>query len=252
VSSDVYFYNAGNDFWNIWKLDPKRGLGIQQVARQLGFGQPTGIELGEAAGRIPDPAWKTAFANQNYKTATEKQANAIWYPADNIFAAVGQGDDFVTPLQLANAYACFANGGTLWTQYVAQVVTNPTTNRTVEQYTPKLRGKITIDANTYSQMAAGFLGAVADKAGTAYQAFQGLPIRVAGKTGTAQIAGKGPTALFASYFPANAPTYAVVAVVEQGGHGAQTAAPIVRQVIEAINHLPPTAIPTGNGATGKD
>src|SRR5207245_7071772 len=53
VSSDVYFYNAGNDFWKIWKLDLQRGLGIQHVASQLGFGQPTGIELGDAAGRIP-------------------------------------------------------------------------------------------------------------------------------------------------------------------------------------------------------
>src|SRR5204863_147357 len=100
VSSDVYFYNAGNDFWKIWKLDPQRGLGIQHVASQLGFGQPTGIELGDATGRIPDPAWKAAFANANYKTAQAKHEHAIWYPADNIFASVGQGDEFVTPLPL--------------------------------------------------------------------------------------------------------------------------------------------------------
>ena len=56
--------------------------------------------------------------------------------------------------------------------------------------------------------------------------------------------------MFASYFPVGNPQYAVVAVVEQGGHGAQTAAPIVRQVIEAINHIPPTPIPTNS--TGRD
>jgi penicillin-binding protein 2 len=250
VSSDVYFYNAGNDFWKIWKLDPQRGLGIQHVAGQLGFGQPTGIELGDAAGRVPDPAWKAAYANANYKTAQARQENAIWYPADNIFAAVGQGDDFVTPLQLANAYACFANGGTLWTPHVGQVVTNPMTKQVVERYAARARGKIDIPPYTYSQIAGGFAGAVSDKAGTAYLPFQGLFVPVAGKTGTAQIKGKGPTSLFASYFPVGNPQYAVVAVVEQGGHGAQTAAPIVRQVIESINHLPPTPIPTKS--TGKD
>ena len=62
---------------------------------------------------ISDPAWKSAYAHANYKTKKEQDDNSRWYPADNIFAAVGQGDDFVTPLQLANAYAAFANGGTL-------------------------------------------------------------------------------------------------------------------------------------------
>src|SRR5439155_6416925 len=77
VSSDVYFYNAGNDFWRIWKPDPQRGLGIQHVAGQLGFGQPTGIEVGDAAGRVPDPAWKAAYAHANYKTAKAKREDAI-------------------------------------------------------------------------------------------------------------------------------------------------------------------------------
>jgi penicillin-binding protein 2 len=250
VSSDVYFYNAGNDFWNIWKLDPQRGLGIQQVANQLGFGKPTGIEIGDAAGRIPDPTWKAAFAKANYKSAQEKRDHAIWYPADNIFAAVGQGDDFVTPLQLANAYACFANGGTLWTPHVGQAVTDPMTKKAISVTAPKSRGKIAIGQYTYQQMAAGFAGVVSDKTGTANQPFQGLFVPVAGKTGTAQIPGKGPTSLFASYFPVDNPQYAVVAVVEQGGHGAQTAAPIVRQVVESIYHLPSTPISTK--LTGKD
>jgi penicillin-binding protein 2 len=97
-----------------------------------------------------------------------------------------------------------------------------------------------------SQISAGFDGVVADPTGTAYDAFRGLPIAVAGKTGTAQITGKGPTSLFASYFPVDNPQYAVVAVVEEAGHGAQIAAPIVRQVIESLNKppLPPTPIPT--------
>ncbi len=107
-------------------------------------------------------------------------------------------------------------------------------------------------------MAAGFEGVVSDPSGTAYDAFRGLSLAgpvVAGKTGTAEIANQGATpigstSVFASYFPASNPQYAVVAMVEQGGHGSQIAAPIVRQVIESIQGLPITPVPTHS--TGKD
>ena len=256
VSSDVYFYTAANDFWGIWNAgDQQRGLGIETVARELGFGKKTGIELGEAAGRIPDPAWKTAFAEANYKKGSQELHYAsIWYPADIIHAAVGQGDDFVTPLQLANAYATFANGGTVWTPHVDGSVVDPMTKKTISTYAPKSRGTVAIDPYTRAQMVAGFTGAVASPLGTAYPAFQGsaIPGGVAGKTGTADVQNKASTSLFAAYTPIAAPEYAVVAVVEEGGHGAQISAPIVRQVIESIYGQPATPIPTGNGTTGKD
>jgi penicillin-binding protein 2 len=256
VSSDVYFYTAANDFWSIWNAgDKQRGLGIQSVAGELGFGKKTGIELDEAAGRIPDPTWKTAFANANYKKGSQELHYAsIWYPADNIHAAVGQGDDFVTPLQLVNAYASFANGGTLWTPHVDGSVIDPMTRKTVSAYAPKALGTVAIDPYTRSQMLAGFTGAVSDPAGTAYPAFQGsfIPGGVAGKTGTADVQNKASTSLFAAFTPIDNPQYAVVAVVEQGGHGAQIAAPVVRQVIEALYNQPATPIPTGNRTTPKD
>jgi penicillin-binding protein 2 len=257
VSSDVYFYNAGNLFWNLWRVGDPRGLGIQTVAGQLGFGKPTGIELGESTGRIPDPAWVVAFANANYKKGTQPWLDhSTWYPGNNVNAAVGQGDDVVTPLQLANAYACFANAattggvGTLWTPHVEQAVINPMTNTPISTYKPQPRGSVNIGSYTYAQMAAGFAGVVSDPTGTANLAFKGLFATASGKTGTAQVTGKGPTSLFASYFSAKGHEYAAVAVVEQGGHGAQTAAPIVRQVIEAMNGLPIT--PITKSAPGKD
>jgi penicillin-binding protein 2 len=249
VSSDVYFYNAGNLFWEKWYAgDQHTGLGIQQVASQLGFGRMTGIELNEAPGRVPDPAEKKALSYAINKTPQAKYENSLWNPGDNVNAAIGQGDDLVTPLQLADAYATFANAsenndtGILWTPHVAEDVIDPVTKKVVRVIRPKARGTITIDPFVYSQIAAGFWGAVNDSSGTAYQAFRGLFVNVAGKTGTAQVFGKGPTSLFASYFPADKPKYVVVAVVEQGGHGAETAAPIVRQVIEAMNGIKPTPI----------
>lgn len=257
VSSDVYFYNAGNLFWQRWYAgDQQTGLGIQQVASQLGFGHNTGIELNESEGRIPDPAEKKALSYAINKTPEEKYQNSLWNPGDNVNAAIGQGDDLVTPLQLADAYATFANAatagghGTLWTPHVAEQVVDPMTKKVVQFIRPKARGSISIDPFVYSQIAAGFSGAVHDPKGTAYDAFRGLFVNVAGKTGTAQVAGKGPTSVFASYFPADNPQYAVIAVVEQGGHGAETAAPIVRQVIDVMNGLPPTPIPTGS--SGRD
>jgi penicillin-binding protein 2 len=124
------------------------------------------------------------------------------------------------------------------------------TKRVVRFIRPKARGTITIDPFAYSQIAAGFSGAVNDPSGTAYDAFRGLFANVAGKTGTAQVIGKGPTSLFASYFPADNPQYVIVAVVEQGGHGAETAAPIVRQVIEVMNGI--NATPITRSQVGRD
>jgi penicillin-binding protein 2 len=94
---------------------------------------------------------------------------------------------------------------------------------------------------------AGFAGVTGDSKGTAYAAWQGFPldvVPVSGKTGTAQVGaqeeGKGDTSLFVGFYPANAPKYVVAAVVEQGGMGAQTSAPIVRRVIEAMTHIQST------------
>ncbi len=244
VSSDEYFYTVGDEFWQRWKYGPSQssGLGIQQVAGELGFGAATGFELGEARGRVPGPVWKQAFADANYPTADQKHENGAWYPGDNVNLAVGQGDLVVTPLQLANAYAAFANGGTLWQPHIERKVTRPN-GSVVKVVEPHALRKVAIDPALRDRMLAGFEGAVdsADPPGTASQAFSGFPfgtVAVAGKTGTAQVTGKGDTSLFVGMFPANAPEYVVVAVVEQAGFGAQTAAPIVRRIIEVMNGLP--------------
>ena len=237
VSSDTYFYTLGFKFWQAYDGgDLNTGLGLQTEAKQLGFGAPTGFDLAEASGRVPDPTWKKNFAKLLYADPVKVQQNSIWYPADQILYAVGQGDGLVTPLQLANAYATFANDGTLLTPHVAMAIENPTSKQ-VKPVAPVPHGHVVFDEFTRQIMESGFKGVVQDPAGTAYGAFQGFDfakMSVVGKTGTAQVNGKGPTSVFASYFPADAPKYVVLALVEQGGHGAATVAPIVRRVIEAI------------------
>ena len=128
----------------------------------------------------------------------------------------------------------------------------------LSSFTPQAIRQITIPANVRAAMTAGFAGVTADPKGTAYASFQGFPLDTDSglgqdghRAGRARADGKGDTSLFAAYFPANAPQYVVVAVVEEGGRGAKTAAPIVRRVIEAISGLP-TGAPVQALATGKD
>jgi penicillin-binding protein 2 len=253
VSSDTYFYKVGDDFWHIWKAgDEQRGMGIQTKARELGFGSPTGVAVDESTGRVPDPKWKADFAHKYYTDQKDQEANSIWYPFDDIFPAVGQGDLTVTPLQLANAYAAFANGGTLWRPRIAEKVTDSSRD-VVDPVGSKAIRHISFDPATRAAMMAGFTGAVSNSQGTAAAAFQGFPfdqVPLAGKTGTAQVAGKDDTSLFVGMFggtPEN-PKYVVAVVVEQAGFGAQTAAPVARRIIEKMSHLPaPPVVVTEQG-----
>jgi penicillin-binding protein 2 len=243
VSSDTYFYTVGDEFWHVWKRgDEERGMGIQTKALELGFGKPTGIELDETGGRVPDPEWKADFARSYYEDKEDQDANAIWFPHDDIFPAVGQGDLTVTPLQLANAYAAFANNGTLWQPHVARRITDAN-RKLVDRVEPTPVRRVTFDPATRAAMLAGFTGAITNEEGTAYHAFQGFPLEqipVAGKTGTAQVAGKHDTSLFVAMFGGtpDRPRYVVAVVVEQAGFGSSTAAPIARRIIEHMNDLP--------------
>jgi penicillin-binding protein 2 len=237
VSSDTYYYTGGFEFWKLWDAgDSERGLGLQATARELGFGAMTGFELDEAAGTVPDPDWKRDLSYRINDTDEAKRENAIWYPADDILMAIGQGGLSVTPLQLANAYAAFANGSTLWKPRLA-LEARDASGTVTQQMTPEALRQIAFDPGTRSVMMAGFEGVVDDDDGTAYGAFRGFPldaVPVAGKTGTAQVQDKADTSWFVGYLPAHAPEYVVAAVVEEGGRGSQVAAPIVRRVIEAM------------------
>ena len=196
VSSDTYFYTAGDAFWNTWNNgDAVSGLGLQQQARDLGFGAKTGIDLDESAGRIPDPTWKQQFANAFYKDPDARKQNGAWYPGDQVHLAVGQGDVLVTPLQLADAYATFANGGSLVTPHVGMNVKDGA-GKIVRTIDPKPRAQLALDPFTRDSMLAGFEGVTQNPKGTACRAFRGFPFAmvpggIAGKTGTAQVVGQG-------------------------------------------------------------
>jgi penicillin-binding protein 2 len=244
VSSDTYFYVLGEQFWQRWNAKDQTGNGIQDTAREFGFGSKTDIEVSEAQGRVPDAEWKREFVKKLYSDPADQQANEPWWPGDNVNLSVGQGDLVVTPLQLANAYAAFFNGGTLNTPHLANQVKDEE-GKVVERIAPKPLRTLKFDAATHNALMAGFSGAVNDEDGTAYAAFAGFPLdtfAVAGKTGTAQVDGTGDTSLFVGSIKIGEKQYIVATVIEDAGFGSEVAAPVTRNVMEKLAGLALTPI----------
>lgn len=244
VSSDVYFYQLGARFW---LGRGQYGNAIQDTARAYGFAAHTGIPLaGEQKGFIPDPELKKKRHEQN-PTAFPYGG---WFTGDNINMAIGQGDVLATPLQLANAYAAFGNGGTRFEPKIGARVLDRDGN-VLREEPAKPAGKIDIAPATRAAILQGLEGVVAAKDGTASAAFAGYPDRVlpvAGKTGTAQVNGKKDTAVFAAFAPADNPQYAVSVFMEESGFGGSAAAPVARRIFEGLAGQPPGPIHLGTGS----
>ena len=226
-SSDAFFYKLGFQFYTQSNVYGPSAL--HDTAVSYGLAQPTGIPTGnEAVGFIPDAATEA----ERHKEAPAA-FNGQWLPGDAENAAVGQGDVLVTPLQLANAYATFANHGTRYQPQVVQAILKPggVPNKPSDVLTvvkPVVAGHVDLTPAMYAPMLSGLQGVLSNPRGTAYQAFAGFNLQavpLAGKTGTAEVSGKADTSLFASFGPVGSPQYAIVAVLEQSGFGADAAAP---------------------------
>ncbi len=234
VSSDVFFYNLGANFWFRGGANSQA---IQAVARQMGVGERTGIVLGgEQRGRILDPALRRKLSESNPRAFP----NAKWYAGDNVNLSIGQGETVVTPLQLANAYAAFANGGTLFEPRVVSRVLTPAGEPRRDVPSRVVR-QVPLPPQIRDPIVQGLYGAVADPKGTAHAAFAGFPLNVfpvAGKTGTAQVLGKNDTSVFAAFGPVPAPQYSVSVFMEESGFGGSVAAPAARRIFEGLAGKP--------------
>lgn len=242
ISCDTVFYDFGYKFWVNYKRTGREMM--QQDLEAQGFGRKTGIDIaGEQAGRIPDKAYVDAlykkdprFYGNCYKDSTGKTSchPLGWLPGDAINLSIGQGYIQVTPIQLATAYAAIANGGTLYVPHLGYKIVTPE-GKVVKTIQPQVAGKLPIGRKQVLFLRSALTGVTTR--GTAALAFRGFPldrIPVAGKTGTADIASLQPTSWFAAMAPANNPRYVVIASIEQGGHGATTAAPMVRRILEGL------------------
>ncbi len=224
-SCDVYYYKLAVD------------MGIERMhdyLAQFGLGEKTGIDLeGESAGLLPSPEWK------------QRRWKQPWYPGETVIAGIGQGYHLATPLQLATAVAMLANGGKRIEPRLVQAVRDPLT-RVWQPLPSAVRGQMAIDPAHLALVREGMLD-VTRPGGTASAAAAGASYTIAGKTGTAQVVGikQGSSydakklalqhrdhALFIAYAPAENPTIAVAVMVENGGHGGSTAAPIARAVFD--------------------
>ena len=235
ASDDVFFYNLGYMFYaNTNKFGPTP---IQNMANRYGFGQVTGVDLpGEAAGMVDSQSLRIALHNQ-YPQAYPYDS---WYTADQVEMAFGQGETVVTPLQMANAYATFANGGTRYVpQMVAGIVSQ--NGQLVRKIKPQVATTVILPQADRNAIMAGLEGVISNPSGTAYGAFQGFPLStypLAGKTGTASVNGFEPNAWFVAFGPTTSPKYVVAVVVDHGGFGASAAAPIVRSMFTYLMSHP--------------
>lgn len=232
VSSDVYYYRIGEKFWV--EQGTYGRTAIQDVARDFGLGSLTGVQLpDEAAGIISDPAFKA----QRHLDNPTAFPFGEWLTGDNVNLAIGQGDIAVTPLQLANSYAAFANGGTLQAPSIARGLLDHDDGTVVTSFAPRVTRKVALDPGIRSVITDGLTGVVNSNEGTAAGAFAGFAAPgfvVAGKTGTAEAPPRADTAIFASFAPVAAPRYVVVAVLEEAGFASGTAAPLVRRIYDQI------------------
>lgn len=216
-SCDVVFYEVGLALYN---RDPNL---LQTFARRLGFGAPTGIEVAEAAGLVPDDAWKRA------------QVGVGWTPGDTVNMAIGQGFLLVTPLQVARMMATVANGGTLFRPTLFDMAEDVANSANTERFQPETTGTLGVREDVLQTLQGALSRVTQPPRGTASFVFRNFPLPVAGKTGTAEAPGPGgePHAWFAAYAPADRPQIAVVAMMENAGEGSSVAAPVVRDLLAA-------------------
>lgn len=240
VSSDVYFYNLAANFD---RLNFDRDS-VQQAASLFGFGAPTGITLpAEASGRLPTPESVAAA----YEANPDLFETGSWTTGMTLNTAIGQGDVLATPLQLANAYAVIANGGTLYAPNLGRAILDPITQDAELEFGPRVLRDLYWPRTFSAPIDAGLAGVTTygpddlDRSGTAVSAFETFPTEawaVAGKTGTSEKQQPGRLvadfALFAGFGPLPNPEYVAVAILEEAGFGGEHAAPVVSKILRLI------------------
>ncbi|OIR09763.1 stage V sporulation protein D [mine drainage metagenome] len=243
ISCDTYYYGLATE------------MGIDNMHSYLsrfGFGQKTGLDMeGEVSGLLPSPEWKS------------KRYQQIWYPGDTVSAGIGQGYNLVTPLQLAYATAILANDGVAFQPHLIREKRPAGGGAVMTE--PKQMFDLKIDPENL-KLVKSAMEAVTKPGGTAAVASYGATYRIAGKTGTAQVIAikqgekydakkvseyNRDHAWFIAFAPADKPRIAMAVLVENGGHGGTTAAPIARKVMDyyLLGKIP-QPLPVVTGKTG--
>lgn len=228
-SCDVFFYQLA------------LGLGIDRIGEALGafgFGRATGIDIPhERSGLLPSREWKRRMRKE------------AWFPGETLNIGIGQGYWQVTPLQLAQATARLAMRGGGFEPHMVHAYEDPLTGA-ITGVTPKALPPMDADrVKDFETVIASMEAVTHEPGGTAYRIGRDAPYRMAGKTGTAQVAGLSQTeedaptldstprhlrdhAWFMAFAPVDQPRIAVAVLAEHAGHGGSVAAPVARQVMD--------------------
>ena len=248
-SCDTYYYMLAND------------MGIDNISgfmARLGLGSRTGIDIdGESEGVLPSQEWK----RKRFKKPEQQK----WYAGETISIGIGQGYNAYTPIQLAHATAILANNGVVFRPHLVKFITDTRSgNRTLVE--PKPTRSLDLKPEHVEVIKNAMVGV--NKEGTGARAFAGAEYVSAGKTGTAQVYSlKGAEykagtvkkelrdhALFIAFAPADDPKIALAVLVENGGFGAQAAAPVARQVLDyyLLGKRPKAPAPIDEAAVEED
>ena len=257
-SCDTVFYALAQQMWQAETDTGRPGEFIGEEATRFGYGARLGVDLpDERDGLVPGRAWRRRVWEQQHdsdcRQAREARdaarrrlleelcspEGAQWRGGDAVNLAIGQGDLLATPLQVATSMVAIANGGTVWQPHVGAGTDRGGRKATIA---PRELGRLALPGPALQAIRGGLMG-VTTADGTAAGAFRGTAIGVAGKTGTAESGPDQPFAWFAGYGPTQHARYVVVAMVEQGGSGSSTAAPIARDIFDALTAIEQQADP---------
>jgi len=242
-SCDTYFYDVA------LRAYERPDTPIQKWARRMGFGQETGIDVGpEGEGLVPTPAWR----KRHFESAWDQQ----WRPGDSIQLGIGQGDMLATPLQMTRMYALIANGGKLVQPRIVQQIEQPATEGDAAVVVRAFPGTkpedIGLDQAAISTVQEGLYDATHAPYGTSTSVFSHFPVPIAGKTGTAEKfvtigrwSGLRDQSWWCGWGPYADPELVVCAVIENGGHGGEAAAPAALKVFEQFFGVKPGSYVSG-------
>ena len=236
-SCDTYFYEIGNRFYEGGSDSQVR---MQQWARRLGFGSPTGLDIGgEADGLVPTPEWR--------RKTFESDWDRAWNPGDSIQLSIGQKDLLVTPLQLASFYAMLANGGKIVTPHLVSDVEQPggkgSPRVVLRRFAPTPPRSAGVDPEALAAVRDGLYAATHSASGTSSGVFRNYAVPISGKTGTAEKVVQLPgyprdhledQSWWCGWGPSDSARLVVCALIENGGHGSSAAAPAALEVFEGF------------------
>lgn len=206
-SCNFFFYELG---YRIGISD------LNKYCRQLGLGVSTQVELPSSTGIL---------AGKEYR----ESIGSYWTQGDTVQAAIGQSDNAFTPLQLAMYTSTVANGGTRYKAHFIKSVYNYSMTELKKDDFSQVLSSVDIPGESFNAVKAGMLQVTED--GTAAATFKSYPIRVGGKTGTADAPGK-TNAMFIAFAPYTSPEISVSIVIENGGHGSAVA-PVAKEIFDA-------------------